>query len=70
MMPSQNNIKIIGNATIQNIVRKCEYCQQTFLLTCDDYIFNTCGHTLYTKIGADGWLCQECYDKIVKIKNL
>lgn len=59
---SHNNIKIIGNASTQNIVRNCESCYQTFLITCDDYIFNRCGHILYTEIGADG------YVKIVMIK--
>lgn len=69
-MSSYNNIKIIGNASTKNIVRTCDFCNHTFLLTCDDYIFNNCGCIIYGRIGGDGWVCKDCYDKIMKIKNI
>lgn len=60
---------IIGNAKNLTILRKCIYCNKTYLLNCDDYIFNNFGNILQNN-HQDEWICNDCYKYISKIKNL
>lgn len=60
---------LVGNAKAKNIKRVCVWCNKEFIMTCEDYIFNNCG-TIIKHPNGDEWLCKECSDYIVKIKNL
>lgn len=64
-------MELIGEAKAKNIIRTCEWCKKQFVVSCIDYIFNRCGTIIKNSdIGSDGWLCKECSDYIIKIKNI
>ena len=62
---------IIGRATVTTITRKCGCCQESFTMTCEDYALNLGAIIKESKgYGADGWICPDCVEEIIRIKNL
>lgn len=72
---SKQKTHIIGKAFGPNIMRECCICHDLFVMTCEDYLFNNCGKKVWSndpdKIkDNEGWVCEECAEEIIRIKNL
>ena len=64
-------VKIIGKAKQQVIMRTCDYCQGIFILTCEDFAFQNHGVRIRNSYETqEGWICNDCKEQILKIKNL
>lgn len=63
-------MKVIGNIKKYTIIRKCAYCGDEFLLSCNDYVLNIVGCSFINSENRDDWVCPACYDKIKEIKIL
>ena len=64
-------VKIIGKAKQQVIMRICDYCQGIFILTCEDFAFQNHGVRIRNSYEIqEGWICDDCKEQILKIKNL
>lgn len=69
-MKSNQGVIVTGDAERRNIIRTCAKCGKKFLMTCEDYIFDKCGVMFKNSEEKDDWVCEECYQNIMEIKNL
>lgn len=63
-------MQIIGNANRLLHSEKCAYCENEFVMTCEDYVFSKIGERYKNAENKDNWLCPNCAKYIREIKEL
>lgn len=66
-----------GATTVMQQIFKptCCVCGNEWAITCEEYVFNKVGRKVhdFSEVGIfslEGWVCPECLDEILRIKNL
>ena len=55
--------------------RTCFLCHDEWQMTCEEYVLNEVGRKLHDfsqggDLTQDEWICPNCSEKIIRIKNL
>lgn len=67
----QNIIQVVGKAKNTTKMNICCCCGGIFIVDCKEYVFNEYGSRIRNdQEMQEGWVCEDCKQEILRIKNL